>query len=166
MYLGPRQDCPEGGCPEVVHKLNVRTLTLLGQPAASTSRSILSLPAESTSSTVSILGTYTIPPATPTGAGTNNAATASSSSSSKTPVIVGATIGGIVFLALVAFLAWFFLRRRRGGRRYAASRGTRGTTPMLGTDGDEKPGMRETPDSGSSLRGSGGMFQPFGGQFP
>jgi hypothetical protein len=141
-----------------VHKINVRTVTLLGQPAASSSsRPILSLAAETPSSTVSILGIYTPPPDS-TAAGTNNAATSSSSKpASKTPIIVGATIGGIAFLAIVGFLAWFFLRRRNHRRPYS-----RATTPMLRKDGEEKRGLRDTPDSGA-MRGSvGAMFTPFG----
>lgn len=140
-----------------VHKINVRTVTLLGQPAASsTSRTILSLPAETSTPTVSILGYYTIPAASPTSTGTNNAAT-SAKPASKTPIIVGATIGGVAFLGIVAFLAWFCLRRRPRRRPYS-----RATTPMLRKDGEEKRELRDTPDSGA-MRGSvGTMFTPFG----
>lgn len=136
----------------------MRTVTLLGQPEPT--RPVLILEPESSSSTVKILGYYTIPPSVvPTAAGSVNAASSTSSKShSNTPIIVGATIGGVVALALVAFLAWFF--RRRARNRYSASRGT---TPMLGDHGGEKSGMDETTDT-RSLRGSGGIFSPFGGE--
>jgi hypothetical protein len=185
MYLGQPQDCPAGlqfytcdegfvgccsadacalgGCPDEVHQINVRTVTLLGPPPST--KSILSLPAETPSPSHTILGYYTIPPSpTPTGGGTNNAAISSpSKSSSKTPIIVGATIGSVVFLAVVGLLAWFFFRRWRNPRRYA---GARATTPMLGNHGEEKSGMRDTPDSGAMRDSVGGIFPPYGGQRP
>lgn len=146
--------------PEEVHQLNVRTVTVLGQPAAT--RPVLTLAPESSISSVTILGYYTIPDPSPTAAGTVNAATTSSSKSSKTPAIIGGTIGGVVLLALVAFLVWFFFRRWRGRHLYS---GSRGTTPMLGDHAGEKSGMGETPEI-ASLRGSGGIFSPFGGELP
>jgi hypothetical protein len=147
-----------------VHKINVRAVTLLGQPTST--KSILSIAAETPSSTSSftILGYYTpAPSSVVVVGGTDHAATSPSKSSSKTPIIVGATVGGIVFLLIVGFLAWFLLRRWRGTRPYS---GPRGTTPMLRRDIEEKREMRETPDSGASRGVMGGIFPPFGGQCP
>jgi hypothetical protein len=183
MHLGPRQDdclagakfytcvdgfsgccsadaCGLGSCPDEVHQINRRTVTMLGGPATTSPAAMFSLAAPS--STATFLGYYTIPSASATA----DASPSSSAPKSKTGIIVGATIGSVLFLALAAFVAVIFLRKR-GGRQMHF--GSRGTTPMLRShgesDGEEKPEARDTPDSGD-LRGSGGLFTPFGGQLP
>ena len=145
---------------EQVHKINVRTVTLPGQPTST--KSILSIAAETptTTSTFTILGYYTPTPSSEVGGGDNHAANSPSKPSSKTPIIIGATIAGVVFLAIVALLSWFLVRRWRGRRPYS---GSRGTTPMLRRGGEEKAEMRETPDTGALRGGVGGIFAPFGG---
>lgn len=182
MYLGPRQDdCPAGaqfytcvdgfsGCCSVdacslggcstdeVHQIIRRTVTLLGgEPAITPRAAMFSLPAPTTTTT-SVVYYTPEPSATP------DATPSNSPSKSKTGIIVGATIGGILFLTLAAVVAVFL--RKRGGRKKHF--GSRGTTPMLGnhgeSDGEEKHEARDTPDS--ALRGSGGLFTPFGGQLP
>jgi hypothetical protein len=154
--------CPDG----LAKQLELRSTLTIPGPAPTSASSTSTTPLPTTTPTSTGIYTVTLEPSsapTATAVGTNNAATTSPSSSPKIPAIVGGTIGGVVFLIIAGFAIWFFWRRWREQRILLTSRGM---TPMLGSHGNEKFAMDQSPDPDSGdLRGNGGMFAPFGGLF-